>query len=55
MTICIGTKIAIPGITAAGSAWELSEGEIPGNDSELLSEKTKLKSQSVSQPDSQGP
>lgn len=49
MAICIGTKIAIPGITTADSAWELSEGEIPGNDSELLSEKTKLKSQ----PDSQ--
>ena len=52
MIICIGTKIAVPGVTAANTTWEFSEGEIPGRgNSEILSEVSNLK---IS-PDSQEP
>ena len=52
MVICIGTKIAVPGVTATNTAWESSKGEIPGRgNSGMSSEVSNLKTS----PDSQEP
>ncbi len=52
MVICIGTKIAVPGVTAANTTWEFSKGEIPGRgNSGMSSEVSNLKTS----PDSQEP
>lgn len=48
MTICIGTKIATPGVVTANTTWVFFEGEIPGNNS-----KTSKVAVSELQPDFQ--